>query len=291
MMSDRLVKNKVSLEEVLRLKRAERPDPTFWEQFEQQLRAKQLAAIVERRPWWQFDLSRLSAGVSKLRLPLGATAVIALSLVTVREYRSSDVASAVKPQADEVAGVPVNDVSPVGVSEVAATEEVLVRAAGSSSAPAVASATGVSESAPVATVASNDHRADSPLLPWMGDIGSSSSTLIASESTSTGAAFADLRSSALVLDESIGHADELTGLGRATAKRDLVEPLTQVTAPTESRRARLAALVAPASLKNASAKAAPERVRDRMISRLSEDELYSSVSRLGVAKGGLSLNF
>ena len=43
---------KVSLGELLRLKRAERPEPEFWARFEQDLRAKHLAAIVEKRPWW-----------------------------------------------------------------------------------------------------------------------------------------------------------------------------------------------------------------------------------------------
>jgi hypothetical protein len=32
-------------------------------------------------------------------------------------------------------------------------------------------------------------------------------------------------------------------------------------------------------------------VRERMISRLSEDELYNSVSRLGVERGGLRVSF
>ena len=36
----------VSLEDLLRLKRAERPAPEFWVQFERELRAKQLAALV-----------------------------------------------------------------------------------------------------------------------------------------------------------------------------------------------------------------------------------------------------
>lgn len=41
-----------TLETLLRLKRAERPDADFWRDFEQGLREKQLAAIVEPKPWW-----------------------------------------------------------------------------------------------------------------------------------------------------------------------------------------------------------------------------------------------
>ena len=43
----------VSLEDLLRLKRAERPPAEFWQDFDRQLRAKQLAALVQSRPWWQ----------------------------------------------------------------------------------------------------------------------------------------------------------------------------------------------------------------------------------------------
>ena len=46
-------KRPVSVEDLLRLKRAERPPDSFWADFDRQLRAKQLAALVEKRPWWQ----------------------------------------------------------------------------------------------------------------------------------------------------------------------------------------------------------------------------------------------
>ena len=38
---------KPTLEELLRVKRAERPDQVFWEEFDRGLRRKQLAAMVE----------------------------------------------------------------------------------------------------------------------------------------------------------------------------------------------------------------------------------------------------
>jgi hypothetical protein len=44
---------KPTLEELLRVKRAERPPAEFWKRFEEELRAKQLAAIVAPRRWWQ----------------------------------------------------------------------------------------------------------------------------------------------------------------------------------------------------------------------------------------------
>jgi hypothetical protein len=79
---------KVTLEELLRLKRAERPAPEFWGRFEQDLRAKQLAAIVEPRPWWiTLRLPQIARSLSRYQLPVGAAAVLALSFVAVREYR------------------------------------------------------------------------------------------------------------------------------------------------------------------------------------------------------------
>jgi len=85
---------KVSLGELLRLKRAERPEPEFWARFEQDLRAKQLAAIVEKRPWWvalRFPLATRALSRWTVQLPLGAAAVLALSFVVVREDRPNTV--------------------------------------------------------------------------------------------------------------------------------------------------------------------------------------------------------
>ena len=76
----------VSLEQLLRLKRAERPAPEFWHQFERELRVKQLAAIVEPRPWWA-PFIRISTKVARYQLPVGATAILALTFLTVQEYQ------------------------------------------------------------------------------------------------------------------------------------------------------------------------------------------------------------
>jgi hypothetical protein len=69
---------KVTVEDLLRLKRAERPPQEFWERFESEIRAKQLAAIVIRRPWWD-GASRIFAVALRNRLPFGAAAAIALT--------------------------------------------------------------------------------------------------------------------------------------------------------------------------------------------------------------------
>lgn len=90
---------KVTIEDLLRIKRAERPPADFWAKFERDLRAKQLAAIVAKRPWWHA-IPRVLTSVARLRLPLGATAVLALTFVAMRH------------QAPQLAD-PVQDISPV----------------------------------------------------------------------------------------------------------------------------------------------------------------------------------
>lgn len=80
---------KVTVETLLQLKRAERPDAEFWAGFERELRQKQLTALLERRPWWQ-NLPHLLP--RRVYLPIGATAAIAFTLVSVKYYTPSQVA-------------------------------------------------------------------------------------------------------------------------------------------------------------------------------------------------------
>jgi hypothetical protein len=76
------------VEDLLRLKRVERPAPEFWAKFERELRQKQLAALVERRSWWH-GLAATFSRLGWLRLPVGATAVLAITFVSVRNYYSA----------------------------------------------------------------------------------------------------------------------------------------------------------------------------------------------------------
>jgi len=76
---------KVTLEQLLRVKRAEKPSPEFWAQFDRELRVKQLAAIVEPRPWWA-PFIRVGSRLARYQMPVGAAAVVALTLLTVRQY-------------------------------------------------------------------------------------------------------------------------------------------------------------------------------------------------------------
>jgi hypothetical protein len=131
---------KVTVEDLLRLKRAERPDAEFWTKFEHELRQKQLTALIEKRPWWQ-ELPQVFA--RRAYLPAGATAILAFTLVSVKFYAPTQLA--------QVESMPVSAPAPVGreiaVPAVAVSSPLVNRSAGTASV--------VEESSPVATVAAS----------------------------------------------------------------------------------------------------------------------------------------
>ena len=279
----------VTIEDLLRLKRAERPGAEFWSQFDDALRAKQLAAIVERRPWWRIDFGVLAGGLSRLRVPAGLAAVGVLSFVTVQQFRAPTV---VAPEAA------VNEADVAGVSDVTFSSGTAV-AATTAETNAVAFTPGSAIADPVAgtALASAGESTSTEASRFGGSLESSAGVAVANETGSLGASglasnLRSLRASGLTALDSTGVATlDLGTLRAANRGLPMDEPLARVTSPTESRRERLAALVAPASMSSSSRSLSPDRVRDRMISRLSEEELYNSVSRLGVERGGLRVSF
>lgn len=88
---------KVTIEDLLRLKRAERPAAEFWTSFERELRQKQLTALLEKRPWWQV-LPRIIT--RRVYLPVGATAILAFTLVSVKYYAPAQLAQVAAPAVD-----------------------------------------------------------------------------------------------------------------------------------------------------------------------------------------------
>lgn len=88
---------KVTVEDLLHLKRAERPAAEFWTGFERELRQKQLTALLEKRPWWQ-TLPQLIT--RRVYLPVGATAILAFTLVSVKYYAPAQLAQVAAPAAN-----------------------------------------------------------------------------------------------------------------------------------------------------------------------------------------------
>lgn len=101
---------KVTVEDLLRLKRAERPAPEFWGNFERELRQKQLTALLEKRPWWQ-EIPQFLA--RRAYLPVGATAILAFTLVSVKYYAPAQLAQVETPPAGSPVSVDRGVVAPV----------------------------------------------------------------------------------------------------------------------------------------------------------------------------------
>ena len=78
-------KPKISLEDLLAVKRAERPPAEFWDNFQQEFHVRQRAAAVEPKRWW-FVLPRIFAGMARYQMPMGAAAVLAVTFLSFREY-------------------------------------------------------------------------------------------------------------------------------------------------------------------------------------------------------------
>jgi hypothetical protein len=136
----------ITIEDLLRLKRAERPSPEFWSRFEKELHQKQLAALVQRRSWWQNLPQLLSR---RAYLPVGATAVLAFTLISVRYTTSGTTARLEDPietTAPAARHVPLATVAtPVAVAAVPARE---VQAPSIDDRTAVAANTTLSEQLP-----------------------------------------------------------------------------------------------------------------------------------------------
>lgn len=119
-MPDSEKRSPVTIEDLLKLKRAERPSAEFWNDFERELRQKQLTALMQRRSWWQ-DLPLLLS--RRAYLPAGAAAIIAFTLVTVK-YSTPTLSLLPEPQSQpavaaasaSLAGAPVPLVVSTAVS-------------------------------------------------------------------------------------------------------------------------------------------------------------------------------
>jgi hypothetical protein len=106
-------KRDVTLEDLLRLKRAERPPPEFWAKFDADMRAKQLSAIVGRPRW--SGVSAFLGLLGRFQLPIGAAAALALAYVGYTRFESAPPAP--------VAVAPVRSVKPAPAAGLAAVEK------------------------------------------------------------------------------------------------------------------------------------------------------------------------
>ena len=266
----------VTIEDLLRLKRAEVPPAEFWSTFDRELRAKQLAALVAKRPWWQ----RLPKAFSKLgryRVPLGASAVLAVTFFSVGDR---DIEPAVS-STSAVDAVAVDVTSERQEVRHESTPSVLAAAMVVDAVSAPSDATAVAVEAPVAMPAPVEIP---PALPVAGTVAGN----LAADTPSARHIAANLAS--IQSSESL-HPRTLLDVSsgfemRVMPPRTAIEPLQQMTPPSDTRRSRLlTAMVSTASLETST------RTTARAASRIEEERLYDQIHRFGARGDRVQMKF
>jgi len=262
----------VTIEDLLRLKRAERPPPEFWPDWDRQLRTKQLAAILDKRPWWRDALPRLGLVFGRYHLPLGATAILALTILTVREYRSVNTALPA-PVATPVAQVGAPSVIRGG-SDAGSLAELRQPASVARDEVAAVSAQPQENSRPVS------------LLPTTRDSVLDAMSRPAAREIAANLAVARATDPALarILKSAAGY--ELSA-----PRVQVEEPLARVAALHNTRQGRLQVYATNATFAP-DTNSAVSRFHDRQVSRLSEDQLYETAAhRIGATGDRAWLKF
>lgn len=305
-------KRPVTLENLLQLKRAERPAPEFWDRFDRELRAKQLSALVEKRPWWKtFSFPKALVSLPRYYLPLGATAALAVAFI-VAEHSRGPGATHLHSQTVPVAALA--DVTP-------AADDTAVATAAATSLKPVTAAMAHTEVSAVVSPAPVSHSlnlggpipgADSEVAESEAkDIGLSSDATMPGEITQMVALLGDRALTASQRDESpsarsiaanfaaaqaanpglvhqiLGNAKGFeTHVIPAASRPAPAEPLAQMASPADLRRARIQSAVVPAVAYGVSA-----RGTDRSVKELSDDRLYDQISRVNARGAGVAVKF
>lgn len=311
--------SKPTVEALLRLKRGERPDDAFWGEFEVRMRQKQLAASIEPKPWWlgmslvarRFSLPAMT-GVAGAA---GAAAV--MGFMVVRSTSSLDEGGYALVAAEGSVEVAALAVAPEFAASEAANGQVVV---GPRVFPVLADAKLAAEaavnefvlaSAPVVP-AMSEALADAPAAQGAGSEDFAAAMVLADAEPVLAEASSSLILAAqvkLVDDGFTTLAERLdaTSWTVATLASPLddfgmkavfdAEPSVTDFAAAEAVRSapapssRLEQLLAMDEAKPAANKSLGQ-VRDRVLHRFGGDEeLYASVSRLGVGGDRLSLRF
>jgi len=71
---------KVSLEELLRVKRSERPDQAFWGQFDRELHQRMLQTLVKKDPWYVQVMRGLRGRIAQTATVSGLAALLLLTV-------------------------------------------------------------------------------------------------------------------------------------------------------------------------------------------------------------------
>lgn len=107
--------NKVSLEELLRFKRAERPDQDFWKEFDSELHHRMMQTLVKKDPWPVQVMRGLSGRIAQTTAIASAAAVLALMVIRPAFFVSEEQGHPAHPSAH--AGAHASAHASVGVEE------------------------------------------------------------------------------------------------------------------------------------------------------------------------------
>jgi hypothetical protein len=267
----------VTLEDLLRLKRAEQPPAEFWAEFERGMRAKQLAAIVEPRPWWA-PFIRVGTRISRYQLPVGATAILAITLFTIREYHPVSSSSSFESTASETASVP----APVTIGEEANPSDAVT-------APAESNAVEVATNEQAPAIDTSPSRSDQASIAAATPVGEASHVAMVNSELSSARYVAELAAAQPAdpaLDQMLGHP--LRSVENSPARG---EPLAQISVPGESRLYRL--LGGTARLASASTGDSALRMNEQAARHLTERRLAESdvIRRLDVGGNQVTVKF
>ncbi len=77
----------ISVEELLRVKKSERPSSEFWGAWQGQMHSRVRDVAATKRSWWKDALPRLGITVARWHVVVGATALASLVIVAIEEYQ------------------------------------------------------------------------------------------------------------------------------------------------------------------------------------------------------------
>lgn len=267
---------KITVEDLIRLKRAERPAPEFWVGFERELRQKQLTALLEKRSWWQ-ELPQFFA--RHAYLPVGATAILAFTLVSVRYYTPAQLTQ-MDGAATSGSALAVNHaVAPVTVAPVSVpVTSPLVNRSQETVRPAEADHSAVVRAAVEPTASALAQDTVSATMVPAAALETPSSRYIATNLDRLEKTDPDL------VKAFIG--SRLSAPARAQATSATLTELASI--PTGgSKRSRILAQYSDRQLNPEPA--APELVRERLSRRLGDSEITDRISRIGLKGDQVSL--
>ena len=281
-------KTAVTIEDLLKLKRAEAPPAEFWSQFESELREKQLAAIVEKRPWW-CTLPSVYVFVVRRRLSLAAGAsALTIGLLSLNVYRGvhSDAEASLSDSPVAAVSAPEAAVPAALVASVSVAPSMTARPVSVSAEPADNAVRAVRASARM-TVAGPDAVPAIPLLDDMPPSGATERFGALSRSLSGGLATSNVAMPTGARALLVGTRD--FGARVIPTRSSSADPLAQMQAPAE-HRSRLLAEVYPSTASAGELVAPPS---ERVLSSLSDDRLYSTGNRFDLApeRDSIKLSF